>query len=176
MEEWNEAYTTVESYFHALRVRNKLLLGQLVALVLEKAGQRAADGAAGSLTELAMEEMDRVIGEWFAEVLQQCPENAADLLSTRGRLALLLADMPGKWQDQFLRAPPWPDEFVTAMRDAYLRAGPDFQTSKMTPRPLDFGPISTLANFSSSKVFRVLAIVLWVLFAIVLVEIFIKTR
>ena len=36
------------------------------------------------------------------------------LLSTRGRLALLLADMPGRWQDQFLRPGPWPEEFVNA--------------------------------------------------------------
>ncbi len=176
LEEWNEAYTTVESYFHALRVRNKLLLGQLVILVLEKTERRASDGAKGSLTELAMEEMDRVIGDWFAEVLHQSPAETADLLSTRGRLALLLADMPGRWQEQFLRAAPWPDEFVTAMREAYLRAGPDFQTSKMTARPLDLGPMSTLATFSTSRLFRVLAVGIWILFALLLVEIFIQTR
>jgi len=41
--------------------------------------------------------------EWFAEVLQEPPANADQMLSTRGRLALLLADMPGRWQEQFLR-------------------------------------------------------------------------
>ncbi len=63
-------------------------------------------------------------------------------------MALLLADMPGRWQDQFLRPGPWPDEFVLAMRDGYLRAGPDFQLAKMTPRPLDLGPIATLTHLS----------------------------
>ena len=29
LEEWNAAYVKVENYFHALRVRNKVLLGQL---------------------------------------------------------------------------------------------------------------------------------------------------
>ena len=37
LEDWNEAYTKVESYFSALRVRDKLLRAHLVALVLERA-------------------------------------------------------------------------------------------------------------------------------------------
>ena len=68
------------------------------------------------------------------------------MLTTRGRLALLLADMPGRWQEQFLRPGPWPQEFVGAMRETYFRAGPDFQLSKMAPRSLDLGPITTLTN------------------------------
>ena len=39
LEEWNAAYMKVESYFHALRVRNKALLGQLVLRVLERGGR-----------------------------------------------------------------------------------------------------------------------------------------
>jgi hypothetical protein len=137
LEEWNAAYSKVESYFHALRVRNKVLLGQLVALVLERAMQRSASEPQRSATELAVEEMDHLVNEWFAQVLQ-APPAGAEMLSTRGRMALLLADMPGRWQDQFLRPGPWPDEFA-AMREMYLRAGPDFQLAKMTPRPLDLG-------------------------------------
>src|SRR5437899_1793013 len=41
LEEWNAAYTKVESYFHALRVRNRVLLGRLVIHVLKRAMQRA---------------------------------------------------------------------------------------------------------------------------------------
>ena len=92
------------------------------------------------------------------------------MLSTRGRLALLLADMPGKWQDQFLRPGPWPAEFVVAMRETYLRAGPDFQLAKMTPRPLDLGPIATLTQFSRLPYARMVAI--WVLFGLLLILLF----
>ena len=146
LEDWNAAYVKVENYFHALRVRNKLLLGQLVQRVIDRAMDRAPAEPDRSATQLAAEEMDRLVTGWFSEVLQT-PEKADQTLSTRGRLALLLADMPGKWQEQFLRPGPWPEEFTTAMREAYLRAGPDFQLSKMTPRPLDLGPITTLTNF-----------------------------
>ncbi len=61
--------------------------------------------------------MERLVTEWFTEVLKEPPPDAGLTMSTRGRLALLLADMPCRWQDQFLRPGPWPEEFVTAMRE-----------------------------------------------------------
>ena len=90
LEEWNGAYAKVESYFHALRIRNKPLLGQLVLRVLERAQRRAPAELNRSATQLAAEEMDRIVTEWFSEVLQTSPTNNDQTLSTRGRLALLL--------------------------------------------------------------------------------------
>jgi hypothetical protein len=174
LEEWNAAYAKVESYFHALRVRNKVLLGRLVIHVLKRAMRRAPQEPARPATELAAEEMDLVVTEWFAQVLQESVSDSNHMLSTRGRLALLLADMPGKWQDQFLQPGPWPEEFVTAMRDAYLRAGPDFQLAKMTPRPLELNPMATLKNLtmlSFKKMF-----VVWLVLLAVLIAIFLKTH
>ncbi|HZT23586.1 MAG TPA: hypothetical protein VFB55_11835 [Verrucomicrobiae bacterium] len=170
LEEWNAAYTKVENYFHALRVRNKVLLGQLVLRVLDRAMKRAPAEPERSATQLAAEEMDRLVTEWFAEVLQSPPGKTDQTLSTRGRLALLLADMPGKWQEQFLRPGPWPEEFVTAMRETFLRAGPDFQLSQMTPRPLDLGPITTLTHLGRLPYFRMIFV--WTLFALLLVVVF----
>ena len=174
LEEWNAAYEKVENYFHALRVRNKALLGQLVLRVLERAARRAPAEPEHSATQLAAEEMDRIVIEWFAEVLQEPPTNADQMLSTRGRLALLLADMPGRWQEQFLRPGPWPKEFISAMRETYLRAGPDFQLSKMTPRPFDLGPITTLTNLGKLPYLKM--VLAWTLFALLLVVIFIITH
>jgi hypothetical protein len=173
LDDWNAAYSKVESYFYALRVRNKLHLNRLVALVLERAMSRAAREQGRTATELAVEEMDRLVNEWFADVLQE-HSTGAEMLSTRGRLALLLADLSGKWQDQFLRPGPWPPEFVTAMRETYLRAGPDFQISQMAPRPLDLGPISTLTEFSRLPYTKM--VVTWTLFALLLVALFILTH
>jgi hypothetical protein len=170
LEEWNAAYVKVENYFHALRIRNKPLLGRLVLRVLERAQQRAPAELTRSATELAAEEMDRLVTGWFAEVLQLSPTNADQMLSTRGRLALLLADMPGKWQEQFLRPGPWPEEFVEAMRETFFRSGPDFQLSKMVPRPLDLGPITTLSNFGKLPYVRMISV--WLLYGLLLVLIF----
>jgi len=170
LEEWNAAYVKVENYFHALRIRNKPLLGQLVLRVLERAQRRAPDEPKRSATELAAEEMDRIVTDWFAQVLQTSPVGSEQTLSTRGRLALLLADMPGKWQDQFLRPGPWPQEFVDSMRESFFRAGPDFQLSKMTPRPLDLGPIATLTNLGRMPYVRMA--VVWTGFALLLIALF----
>jgi hypothetical protein len=170
LDEWNAAYAKVEHYFYALRVQNKTLLGQSVLRVLERAQARAATEPNISATQLAVEEMDRLIREWFASVLQIPPDQHDPTLSTRGRLALLLADMPGKWQDQFLRPGPWPEEFVSAMRESYLRAGPDFQLSKMVPRPFDLGPLTTLQQFSRLPYLRM--ILIWLFFILIFVVIF----
>jgi hypothetical protein len=174
LEDWNAAYAKVESYFHALRVRDKVLLGRLVIHVLKRAMRRAPQELQCPVTELAAEEMDLVVTDWFAQVLQESPAGTDHMLSTRGRLALLLADMPGKWQEQFLRPGPWPEAFVKAMRDAYLRAGPDFQLSKMAPRPLDLGPIATLTQLSQWSYGKMVFI--WIAFALLLVAIFILTH
>jgi hypothetical protein len=174
LEEWNAAYLKVESYFYALRVRNKVLLGRVVQQVLDRALRRAPNEPQRSATELAAEELDNVVTEWFAAVLERVPTGTEQLLSTRGRLALLLADMPGKWQDQFLKPGPWPHEFVNAMRETFLRAGPDFQVSKMTPRPLDLGALTTLTNISRLP-YKKMALI-WVAFAVVLVVVFILSH
>jgi hypothetical protein len=141
-----------------------------VLRVLERAQQRAPAEPSRSATELAAEEMDKFVTEWFAAVLQTSPTGTDQMLSTRGRLALLLCDMPGKWQDQFLRPGPWPEEFVEAMRETFFRAGPDFQLSKMVPRPLDLGPITTLSNFGKLPYVRMISA--WLLFGLLLVAIF----
>ena len=169
LEEWNAAYEKVENYFHALRVRNKPLLGRALR-ALECAAHRAPAEPERSATQLAAEEMDRIVIEWFAEVLQEPPANADQMLSTRGRLALLLADMPGRWQEQFLRPGPWPEEFISAMRETYLRAGPDFQLSKMTPRPFDLGPITTLQNIGKFPYVRMLTA--WFFWGLLLIFVF----
>jgi hypothetical protein len=135
--------------------------------------QRSDGEPQRSATELAVEEMDRPVNEWFAQVLQD-PLAGGEMLSTRGRMALQLADMPGRWQDQFLRPGPWPDEFVAAMREGYLRAGPDFQLAKMTPRPLDLGPIAALNNWSRLPYVKM--VVSWLLFGLLLVVFFYVTH
>ena len=170
LEDWNGAYVKVENYFHALRVRNKVLLGRLVLRVLERAMLRAPAEPDRSATQLAAEEMDRLVVDWFAAVLQESPANADQMLTTRGRLALLLADMPGRWQEQFLRPGPWPQEFINAMRETYFRARPDFQLSKMAPRPLDLGPITTLTNLGRLPYLKMTLV--WILFALLLIGVF----
>lgn len=175
LEEWNVAYARVERYFYALQLHNKVVLGQLVLQVLERAMERAPAQLQVSATELAVQEMDRLITKWFEEILGERPV-ARNVLSTRGRLALMLADMPGQWQDQFLRPGPWPAEFVQAMRRAYLRAGPEFQLTRMSPRPLDLGPMEKLVALSQWRGSKIVFFAAWAIFALLLVVVFLRTH
>ncbi len=150
---WNSAYLAVDSYLEALLVNDRLHRTELIQRVLTVAQRRAESDPGTSAVALAAEELDRLLTEWFSSVLDEPLELGNALLSARGRLALLLADMPGRWQTQFLQPGPWPVEFVAAMRESFLRAGPDFQLSQMQPRPIDLGPIMTLTKLSNVPYF-----------------------
>jgi hypothetical protein len=88
-----------------------------------------------------MEEALSEIAEWTQDVLDVPLENRR--LAARGRLALLLAGMPDKWQGVFLTPAPWPPAFVEAMSRSYLAAGPQFQELTMVPKPLELNAISS---------------------------------
>ncbi len=170
LDEWNEAYRKVETYLAALRLRNKFLMGQYVYRILFRATARARTDTKTAPTELAMEEAVRVINNWVGQVLKTDVADTPHRIATQGRLAMLLADVPGKWQHLFLTEGPWPDEFVKAMRESYLRAGPDFQISQMQPRPIDLGPIHTLTTLNKRPYLKM--IVAWTVLFLLLVYLF----
>src|SRR5690349_12159694 len=93
-EGWDEAYAMVEGYYSALRIRNRLLLSRIIALVLRRAARRLPNEPGKKPAELAMQEAMAVVADWFQRLLKiELPEQR---LAARGRLALFIADMPGK--------------------------------------------------------------------------------
>lgn len=141
LEEWEEAYAAVEAYLQALRLRNRLLVAELVRSILWRASARRVNEPEKPPRLLAMEEALSEVAQWTREVLDVPLENRR--LAARGRLALLLAGMPGKWQGVFLTPAPWPPEFVEAMKKSYLAAGPQFAQLTMNPRPLELNAIGS---------------------------------
>ena len=141
LAEWEDAYSAVEAYLGALRIRNRLLVAELVRGILWRASARRAAEPTSTARQLAMEETLKEIGEWTEAVLDEPLVNRR--LAARGRLALLLAGMPDRWQGVFLTPAPWPAEFVTAMRSSYLAAGPQFAELTMVPKPLELNAIGT---------------------------------
>jgi hypothetical protein len=141
LAEWEEAYAAVECYFRAMRVRNRLLLAEIVRGILWRASARRQGEGERTARELAMEEAMRELANWTQDVLgERLPSNR---LAARGRLALLLADMPGRWQPAFLAPQPWPGEFVAAMRNSYLAAGPGFATLAMKEQRLELNALAS---------------------------------
>lgn len=141
LHEWEEAYAAVEYYFLALRLKNRLLVAELVRSILLRASDRRSQEPGKAARLLAMEEALTRVADWTQDVLDIPLENRR--LAARGRLALLLTDMPGKWQSIFLTPAPWPPEFVETMKKSYLAAGPRFAKLTMVPRPLEFNAIGS---------------------------------
>ena len=141
LTEWEEAYAAVEAYLQALRLRNRLLVAELVRGILWRASARRVDEPNKQPRLLAMEEALAEIAEWTQDVLDVPLENRR--LAARGRLALLLAGMPDKWQGVFLTPAPWPPAFVEAMKKSYLAAGPRFHALTMVPKPLELNAIGS---------------------------------
>ncbi len=135
LEEWEEAYAAVEAYFQALRIKNRLLVAELVRKVLWRASARRPAESGRSARELAVEEALAEIAVWTQTVLDEPLEHSR--MAARGRLALLLTGMPDKWQSVFLTPSPWPPAFVEAMRSAYLASAPNFAGLPMVARPLE---------------------------------------
>lgn len=143
--DWTEAYARVENYLCSLRIKNKLLLSQLVAQILGSVAQRLAEETGESPSVLAMQEAENVVEEWFREVLSAAGVSP-DNLGVKGRLALFMSDLPTRWQNEFLHPGPWPEEFLQAIKSTYLKTGPDFQKARMTARDIDLGPVSAVAD------------------------------
>lgn len=145
--EWNDAHERVESYLRAHRIVQPLALRELTQTIVTAAWRQAARFPGAAPVSLAMREADRCITDWFARVLTQSPLPARRL-GVRGRLALALADTPGRWPEAFLAPVPPPPEMTAAMRAAFLRPGPAPQLFKMASREIPLGlPAWILALF-----------------------------
>jgi hypothetical protein len=176
-EAWNAAYVRTEDYLRAHRVHNRLHQIRLIQKILERAAERHAANPALDPTILAAEETEALMDAWFAEVLDVRGQ-PHERIAVEGRVALLLCDGPLQWPQAFLDE-HLPEDFVHAMRDGSMRAGPDLAVSSMVPRPIDLGPITeaageTLERLSQWPIVRVL--VLWLLFAAGLAASFYLTR
>ena len=169
---WDEAFLRVESYLRAHQIESRLVLNRL-ALEIVRAARMTADKPAvapespDDPVALAMREAERRTTAWFTRVLGDAVDPDDERLGTRGRIALVMADVPARWPQYFLAETPPPPELVEAMRAAYIEAGPELELTRMVPRALDFGPIANVADeawktFARWPVLR--AILGWLLF------------
>lgn len=179
--DWDEAFLRVESYLRAHQIESRLVLNRLVVEII-RAAREAADapeGAGLDAVALAMREAERRTAAWFAQVLGDAADPEDERLGTRGRIALVMADVPARWPQHFLAATPPPPELVEAMRAAYIEAGPELELTRMVPRPIDFGPIANAADeawqtFARWPVLR--AVFFWMLFVGLLAVLWFSTH
>ena len=178
LEQWNAAYVRVEDYLRAHRVYNRLHQSRLIQRVLVGAARLHEQRPTVDPASLAIEETDRLMDSWFGELLGE-KDLPHDRIATEGRVALLLTDGLQRWPYVFLEKEKLPGEFLKAVKQGSIKAGPDLAVSSMVPREIDLGTITeaageTLERIERLPILRVL--LLWAMFVGVLTMVFLATR
>ena len=178
LDQWNAAYVRVEDYLRAHRVHNRLHLSRLIQRVLVAAARQHEQRPSVDPATLAVEETDRMMDNWFGQMLGE-KDLPHDRIATEGRVAMLLTDGLQRWPYVFLEKENVPAEFLQAVKQASIKAGPDLAVSSMVPREIDLGTITeaageTLERIERLPILRVL--LLWALFVGVLATVFFATR
>jgi len=175
-EEWNSAYEKLESYLRAHEVDSHLHRAYLITMILRRVNQRPQEGPVATL---AIEEANRLINEWFTQLMDLPAEAGTNFTAADGRVALFLCDAPLRWPYAFLEPHQIPEEMKTAMCTSLMRAGPELQISNMVPRPIDLGLIPELADDTLDVLNRmplIKALVGWLIFLAILTYLFWTTR
>jgi hypothetical protein len=138
---WDEAFLRVQSYLRAYGLESPVLLSQATNSLIEEARSKAVPGQTEPV-ELAMEVTYARISSWLAQVGYPV-DSANTQVCVQGRLALIVADLPGRWAHHFLSPDPVPANLSTAMASFRILPRPEKRLTGMAPEPLEFGLLET---------------------------------
>jgi hypothetical protein len=135
---WDEAFVRVESYLRSYGLESRVLLNQATASIIDEARSRAAESGCENPVGIAMETTHARIGEWLAKSGQPV-DWSSERTRAQGRLALVIADFPGRWSESFLDSGPFPEALSEAIASCQILPAPGMRLSNMAPEPLEFG-------------------------------------
>lgn len=144
-------------------------MNQFTTEILTAAKDMAAEHPEEAPATLAIRIAQARIGEWLMHSLGE-GDWTDERFRARGRLALLMADIPRAHPEFFLGKTALPEALRERMAQAKLYSGPELRVTGMPPAPLEFTLADTAAErwvtFSRSAFFR--ATKSWLLIAGVL--------
>ncbi len=144
-DEWNEAYARLADYFRSYRLHNRIRRTQLILETLRRAAVAHARDVSRTPTAHAIEQARAMLHEWFGEIYAGLHLDEAQI-EAAGRLGFHLSDGPLRWPQFFIDRENLPPDMTEAMRAAVRTSGPRMQISKMTPRSMDLGIVSDVAE------------------------------
>lgn len=144
-EEWNEAYARLADYFRSYQLHNRIRRTQLILETLRRAAGAHAKDPARTPTEHSIEQARLMLRDWLREIYSGLNLNDAQI-EAAGRLGFYLSGGPARWPHFFLDDTNLPGDMSEAMRAALRTSGPGMQVSKMTPRDIDLGIVSEVAE------------------------------
>lgn len=152
-EEWNEAYARLADYFRSYRLHNRIRRTQLILETLRRAAASHALDQTRTPTAHAIEQAKLMLHEWLGAIYSDLNMTAPQIEAS-GRLGFHLCDGPNRWPHFFLDRGNLPADMTDAMRSAVRTSGPRLQISKMTPRDIDLGRITEVAEGTFDKLER----------------------
>lgn len=132
---WDEAFLRVESYLRAHHIESRVLLNSLAITIMAKTRSLAESRPGEEVVTLAMQVTNAEMGTWFARVFGE-GDWSDERFRARGRLALLLANLPARWPEHFLTPDALPADSSEAMRTCAFQPGPELRFSHMPPTSL----------------------------------------
>lgn len=144
-EEWNEAYARLADYFRSYRLHNRIRRTQLILETLRRAADAHAKNPSCTPTAHAIEQAKHMLHEWLGAIYTDLNLTESQI-EAAGRLGFHLADGPDRWPHFFLDRGNLPPDMTEAMRMAVRTSGPRLQISKMTPRDIDLGRVTEVAE------------------------------
>lgn len=144
-EEWNEAYARLADYFRSYRLHNRIRRTQLILETLRRAANAHARNPLKPPTAHAIEQARLMLHEWLTDVYHDMNLTESQI-EAAGRLGFYLSDGPRRWALSFMDHERRPVDMTEAMRSAVRTSGPQMQVSKMTPRDIDLGRITEVAE------------------------------
>ena len=135
---WDEAFLRIGSYLRAHGLESRVLLNQATSEIIREALALVFNGHTGAPVTLALQLTHQRIGDWYAQTGQGI-DWTNERMRAQGRLALINADLPGRWPYSFLSSDPVPADLATAIASFQLLPAPELYLSTMPPAPLEFG-------------------------------------
>jgi hypothetical protein len=135
---WDNAFLRVESYLRAFGLESRVLLNQITATIIDEARVRSGKDLDADPVGVAMGITHDRIAAWLGRSGREV-DWTSHRVKAQARLALVIADLPGRWPNQFLSADPLPPELAEAIASVKILPAPGMRVSKMAPEPLEFG-------------------------------------
>ena len=165
-EEWNEAYARLADYFRSYQLHNRIRRTQLILETLRRAAVAHKLEPERTPTAHSIEQARRMLKEWLGAIYSDMNLNESQL-EAAGRLGFHLSGGPARWPNFFLDKDNLSEDMMEAMRSAIRASGPGMQVSKMTPRSMDLGIVSEVAEDTFHRLGRHPLLRYTVLFSIV---------
>lgn len=152
-EEWNEAYARLADYFRSYQLHNRIRRTQLILETLRNAARAHEKDPGKTPTAHSIEQARLMLREWLGKIYSDLNLSEAQLEAT-GRLGFHLAGGPSRWPQFFLDEENMDPDMTEAMRSAVRTSGPGMRVSKMTPRDIDLGLVSDVAEDTFDRLGR----------------------